>query len=273
MAAKLSITALAAALALSALWAIAILVTKPPAEARWIDALFEKKESEHAASALATRPSLPSSTSFCNRSAKPDPGRLRHVLRSRLCSAHEPEPRIAPGLRARASPAHDVASWRPCDTCGTERAKSSTLPGRDGFRSRRRNGRHGGCCGSRAASACRRGPPIAIWPLATSPAPKAIAAFSEWSRKNHVNVLAVWPPRVENVVYATPEFIRFFESIRSLYEQLGIRVLGSPQEYFLPADDMLDTNYHATLDGQRVVSHRLASDLCEIMMCPKRAVR
>jgi hypothetical protein len=115
----------------------------------------------------------------------------------------------------------------------------------------------------------RSAAPIAIWPTTPDEPPAALAEFAEWSRQHHVKVLAVWPPIVRNETYALPQYAEFFASVRSLYESLGISVVGTPEHYFLPADDMLDTIYHADLRGQRLASERLAQDLCNLLTCAK----
>ena len=99
---------------------------------------------------------------------------------------------------------------------------------------------------------------------------ESIREFATWSRGNGVKVLFAWPPTVARDVYRTEAYRQYFGAIVAKYAELDIARLGDPEEFFLPPEDMLDSNYHANLAGQERASRALAVSLCGKVSCRSR---
>jgi hypothetical protein len=110
----------------------------------------------------------------------------------------------------------------------------------------------------------RGSPPIAIHSTELS---QSIREFAVWAGRNDVRVLFSWPPTVARDVYNTGAYRQYFSAVLAKYAELGIAGLGDPDEFFLPAEEMLDTNYHANVAGQARASSALAMFLCSTVSC------
>jgi hypothetical protein len=94
--------------------------------------------------------------------------------------------------------------------------------------------------------------PLAIRLDASSPGAAAIASFVAWAKAHRVVVLATWPNTI-----LLPEGRAAFAKIRRFYGELGVAVVGAPQDAMLPAALMGDTFYHPNRYGMAVRTARL----------------
>lgn len=86
----------------------------------------------------------------------------------------------------------------------------------------------------------------------SSPGSAAIASFVAWAKARGIVVLATWPNTI-----ALPERRPGFTEIRSFYRELGVDVVGAPQDAMLPAALMGDRFYHPNRQGMAVRTARL----------------
>jgi len=86
--------------------------------------------------------------------------------------------------------------------------------------------------------------PISIRPDAEGP--KAIASFIEWARAHRVKVVATWPNTIYFSAYGSASG---FVGITNFYKELGVPVIGRPQDAMYPTDLFHDTQYHLNAKG------------------------
>ena len=96
-----------------------------------------------------------------------------------------------------------------------------------------------------------------------------LVEFAEWAKKNDIRLLQAWPVTTFRPKYLTPEFASYFDRFVVMYRRLGFEVLGKPESFFLPEDEMLDSLYHADSVGAARASRALATELCRVTDCPK----
>lgn len=97
--------------------------------------------------------------------------------------------------------------------------------------------------------------------------PDNIRQFIEWSRENRVQVFYTWPPTTDRSDYRTDAYVQYFKGYASMFEALGVKVLGAQAEYVIPEEEMLDSMYHADMRGARRASAALARNLCGYIGC------
>jgi hypothetical protein len=88
---------------------------------------------------------------------------------------------------------------------------------------------------------------FAALPLAFTPdsdGVQAVAEFASWAAAQRVRVLATWPNTLDFPAYREPGAQVFFARLAGFYGELGVPVLGAPEDALLPAGDFYDTNYH-----------------------------
>jgi hypothetical protein len=92
--------------------------------------------------------------------------------------------------------------------------------------------------------------------------------FVDWCRKRSITVIATWPNTVKAAPFDGPEFDQLHVDIRNIYADLGVRIIGRPEDAEMPRSLMLDTPYHLTLEGASIRSAALARALCtETTLC------
>lgn len=99
--------------------------------------------------------------------------------------------------------------------------------------------------------------------------PGFLVEFVAWAKQNNIRLLQAWPPTTFRPVYLTPYYAWYFEQYAETYRRLGFEVLGNPVNYFIPEEEMLDSMYHADVNGAARVSRALAADICNVVNCPK----
>lgn len=82
----------------------------------------------------------------------------------------------------------------------------------------------------------------------------AIRDFASWADAHGVRVVATWPNTLYFKEYARDPG---FAKIANGYRQLGIEVIGQPQDAMVPARQLHDTQYHLNQEGIRARTDRL----------------
>jgi hypothetical protein len=91
--------------------------------------------------------------------------------------------------------------------------------------------------------------------------PRHVEEFHAWCVSNSVVVLAGWPVVLARPQYAMAHYLASFRSIAEMYGALGIRVLGSQEDFFVPLEEIFNTEYHANSVGRRRATQALAREL------------
>jgi hypothetical protein len=73
---------------------------------------------------------------------------------------------------------------------------------------------------------------------------RALEQMASWCQENHVTLLATYPAFLTNPHYQEPAYQDFFRFIRDFWTRQNVPLLGTPEDFFYPADDMFDTEYH-----------------------------
>jgi hypothetical protein len=89
---------------------------------------------------------------------------------------------------------------------------------------------------------------------------KSLETFVAWARRHDVAVIAALPNTFEAPPFSGPELQALKSEIVRFWEAMGVPVLAAGAT--LPADQMLDTPYHPTLDGARRRTELLIDELC-----------
>ncbi len=71
-----------------------------------------------------------------------------------------------------------------------------------------------------------------------------IRAFVEWCKANQVKVIATYPNTIYFPEYEQEMQSNFFISIQTFYQELGVPLLGHPQDFMYGTSNFFDTNYH-----------------------------
>jgi hypothetical protein len=90
---------------------------------------------------------------------------------------------------------------------------------------------------------------------------QTIAAFVAWAKEHNVKVIGTWPNTIDFPEYA---HATGFEEIRRFYGGLGVRMVGDVSSSLLPLSMFYNTQYHLNIEGTRVRSTQLASDLLKV---------
>jgi hypothetical protein len=104
----------------------------------------------------------------------------------------------------------------------------------------------------------RNGPPLSC---ATPPSPipfAAIRQFAGWAHDNGIQFYAGWSPTYDQRISRSVNCPRFFAEIRKGYESADVQMLGDAMDFIIPFDEILDTPYHATVDGRKRLTKNLA---------------
>lgn len=86
-----------------------------------------------------------------------------------------------------------------------------------------------------------------------------IKKFVEWCNSNGVKVVATYPNTIYFPVYEQEEHKKFFASIQKFYDELGVPVLGKPQDFMYDYSYFFDSIYHLHDRGTIVRTQQLIS--------------
>jgi hypothetical protein len=88
--------------------------------------------------------------------------------------------------------------------------------------------------------------PMTISMRSDAEGPRALASFVEWARAHGVKVVATWPNTIYFSAYGSASG---FVDITNFYKELGVPVIGRPQDAMYPTDLFHDTQYHLNVKG------------------------
>jgi hypothetical protein len=88
--------------------------------------------------------------------------------------------------------------------------------------------------------------PIPISIKTDAEGPEAIASFINWARSRDIKVVATWP---NTIYFPAYELASGFLEITDFYKNLGVPVIGRPQDAMYPTDLFNDTLYHLNSKG------------------------
>jgi hypothetical protein len=112
----------------------------------------------------------------------------------------------------------------------------------------------------------RRICPAPLYPLASGIT--ALRRFIAWTEANGVQVLATWPNVLADECEAGAQFKAREAEIRRLYRELGVTMIGTPEQAFLPFALMQDSVNHPTVRGAMLRTARFIKELCtETSVC------
>jgi hypothetical protein len=77
-----------------------------------------------------------------------------------------------------------------------------------------------------------------------------ISEFSRWCKANGVVLVATFPPTIWFPKYAEASVQDAMTRLVARFAEVGIPVLGAPQDFMLPPSDFFDTQYHLNADGR-----------------------
>jgi len=86
---------------------------------------------------------------------------------------------------------------------------------------------------------------------------EAIVELARWSRENGVRLIAAYPPFMRFALHDQPRQRRYFDAIDAFYKELGIPLVGSPDDFRYPPESFFDTDYHLHLPAARDHSRKL----------------
>ena len=89
--------------------------------------------------------------------------------------------------------------------------------------------------------------------------------FIQWAKQNRIRVLATFPSICHRPEYDLVPAQETSRDLQRFFEAEGVQVLGDAREGMLPSDQMFDTMYHPTDDGQREHTRRLLVHLAPLL--------
>lgn len=101
--------------------------------------------------------------------------------------------------------------------------------------------------------------------------PRALASFIDWARSHDIKVVATWPNTIYFPAYGLASG---FLDIANFYKDLGVPVMGKPQDAMYPTDLFHDTQYHLNATGiSRRTSDMVAMIDANRWLLPARMVK
>ncbi|WP_222183866.1 hypothetical protein [Geminicoccus harenae] len=94
-----------------------------------------------------------------------------------------------------------------------------------------------------------------------SPGSRAVAGFVQRQQERGVAVLAGWPPSQRRPEYCEPAAHRLFAELRAFWGDLGVAVVGAPEQFMVPDEAVYDTSFHMNDRGQAMVTAALIDAL------------
>lgn len=96
---------------------------------------------------------------------------------------------------------------------------------------------------------------------------EALRKFSALAAAKHVKILVISPALIRTRGYSDPAFREFQSSLCAIYARLGMKMLGNPEQAFLPPQDMYDSVYHANDRGRALYTSRILPLVCKELGC------
>jgi hypothetical protein len=88
--------------------------------------------------------------------------------------------------------------------------------------------------------------PMPISIRADAEGPRALASFVGWARSHDIKVVATWP---NTIYFPTYKLASGFLDISIFYKDLGVPVMGKPEDAMYPTNLFHDTQYHLNATG------------------------
>ena len=122
---------------------------------------------------------------------------------------------------------------------------------------------------------------LAAWPAIAFPREvdpmvrEELAAFASWAKERQVTVIAAWPNTLFFPAYRDVRVESFFEQVRKVYAELGIEMLGRPEESMFERAAFFDSNYHLHDEAAAERTRRLYAALKPLLdiCCSKPTLR
>lgn len=96
--------------------------------------------------------------------------------------------------------------------------------------------------------------------------------FIEWSKRNHVSVIATYPNFMNIPCINMTNMNRLFELIPKSYQELGVPVIGAAQDAMYPPEDFFDTEYHPFADAAERRTNEFVDRLMPVLEAMKSGV-
>jgi len=109
--------------------------------------------------------------------------------------------------------------------------------------------------------------PMPTWPADSNHPPIPLQKFFKWAQYNNVKFGISWTPMLARREYNSSAYQKFNSKIVDWYELNGGVALGSPEQYYLTAENMFDYIIHANEKGKIYASRILAHNLCKVLAC------
>ncbi len=90
---------------------------------------------------------------------------------------------------------------------------------------------------------------------------REIKDFAKWCEKKGIRMYVSFPNTVHCSEYDTPLALQAQSELVETLKSQGIGVIGKPADFFYPADDFYDSNYHLTTEA----AHKRSTKLCELL--------
>ncbi len=81
---------------------------------------------------------------------------------------------------------------------------------------------------------------------------KSIVTFVKWCQERNILVLATWPNTILFDAYNSSKSSIFFERIIHFYQDLGVPILGNPQDFMYDKSLFFDSIYHLNNEGIQI---------------------
>jgi hypothetical protein len=91
-----------------------------------------------------------------------------------------------------------------------------------------------------------------------------LAAFIGWCRSQGIHVVAGFPAFLDFPEYHSSPSKGFFTAIEQFYENLGVPMLGTAEDFFFPKSMFFDTWYHMSAEGATVMTAKLLAQLMRL---------
>jgi hypothetical protein len=80
---------------------------------------------------------------------------------------------------------------------------------------------------------------------------RTLVEFAIWCRNNDIKLLASYPSTIYFDKYENQDYKDFFRLLDATYTQLGVEMIGTPQNFFYDEMFFYDTRYHLIDDTRR----------------------
>jgi hypothetical protein len=101
----------------------------------------------------------------------------------------------------------------------------------------------------------------------TKPGWKSLVKFNNLMRSRGATVFVAWPGIAMNEAFRQSPYPDYFAKTADYMAANSIVALGKPQEFFIPVDEMYNTQYHPNARGRERRTNTLATLLCKRILC------